>query len=283
MSTQTGGRKTARKSGSKTSRRSSRYTPEEIAQFKANDQALKDRADAALSDPDGRMVATVVEYATTARLSPRFFTYSLRNQALMIQQAEDLGITLSDVGSPRHWRELGHTITDNRPMRIVRPRGRTAAQEDQADSAESTEPEGGEGTDGSEGDSVRFRMMAVYDVSQTDGPEFEPADPDEYLVPAAFRGVDDTASECPQCGQTECDPLNFACHNDAPPTPAEALAYSLRVQLERAGWTLTHEPAAEARADDEARVIYVHDEATPQALRVMADIVARLTTTQNKP
>lgn len=275
MPTKTGSRKTTRKSGAKTSRRR-QYTPEEISQFKANDNALMDRADEALSDPDGRMVAAVVEYAANGHLSPRFFTYSLRNQAMLIQQAEDLGIVLSDVGTRKHWRELGHTIIDNRPMRIVRPRGRNAAADDQADN----EQHDGDQAEGEESESIRYRMMTVFDVSQTEGPEY---DPDESFVPAAFRGVEDTASECPQCGRTECDPHNFACHNDTPPTPAEALAYSLRVQLERAGWSLTYEADAEPRTDDDARVIYVDDDSTPLALRVMADIVARLTTTQNKP
>ncbi|MEV6967562.1 hypothetical protein AB0M47_20905 [Hamadaea sp. NPDC051192] len=261
---------TRRKTTKGTGRRASRYTPEQIEQFKAADAALTARADDALADPAGRMVTAVITRTLAGGLSARILGYSLRNQALLMTQAEDLGIELSDVDTGKGWRARGRAVVDRRPMRIVRPKGRDARPEDQAADAEPVEQDG----DGDQAGPVRFRMMTVYDVSQTEGPD----DVDPAEVMPILESPD---GPCPQCGDAECDPHDFAC-NPLPLTPAESLAQSLRVQLTRAGWTFTHEPDAQASADHDTRVIHMGNDTSAQALRLLADTVASLNTANTK-
>ncbi len=114
----------------------------------------------ALADPD---LATRVP--AMLRIRGRFSGYSLRNQALLLKQADLRGITLTDVDTFKGWKERGRGVRfGEHGLRIVRYVG-SEADDDTADDAECPET----GADAEDYGRLRFRLKSVFDVSQTDG------------------------------------------------------------------------------------------------------------------
>ncbi|WP_280382129.1 hypothetical protein [Nocardia wallacei] len=161
-----------------------KYTPEEIAEFKAADEARYDKADAALEDPD--YIAGIVGHAS-GLVCARLLRYSLRNLALIYKQAEELGITVTDIDSAKGWRLRGRRVNQP-PLRIVAPGKKRDKRHDTSpdgDAADDSDDQNGSSTDNRR---PRFRMISVYDISQTvPDEEFadEPAEPEPVEDPTA--------------------------------------------------------------------------------------------------
>ncbi|MBL1080263.1 hypothetical protein JK358_38295 [Nocardia sp. 2] len=167
--------------------RKARYTPEEIAQWRAEEQARAAHVDALLSDPDA--VSGLVSSAVRIRCA-RFLGYSLRNQALILRQAEERGFPVTEVDTASGWRARGR-YPDQPGLRIARPKGRETAGQDEGESAPEAviyeTSDSGEST--GEGESrTRFRTSKVWDISQTKGIEDfegEPVTVEPVTDPAA--------------------------------------------------------------------------------------------------
>lgn len=144
----------------KTSR--TRYTPGQRAARAEADKALRNRAADLLADQDA--VTAILTHLVTVSRSPKILGYSLRNQAMLIAQASDRGIVLTDVDTFRGWVERGRCVRrGERGLRIVAPRGIDDGEDADAESNSAEEEE-----EEVEGRPV-FRMVAVFDISQTDG------------------------------------------------------------------------------------------------------------------
>jgi hypothetical protein len=242
-----------------------RYTDEERATVAAADRAIRERTAEALADPDSPELDGLIVAGATGHLSARILGYSLANQLMLWQQADERGITLRDVDTYRGWRERGRGVKrGERGLRIVRPVGREDGDPEataqpgatqaapQADEAEAR---------------TRFRMMTVFEVSQTD----DGADDAEPLTEEPGR---DAARWSPDL----LDPAD-----DEPPiSPAAALATSLVAQLRRGGyaieWDDTH-PEDPTHVDYQARTVRLPSvDTTPDVLRALAAAVAELST-----
>jgi hypothetical protein len=161
-------------------RRSNRYSPEEIAERKAADDRHRAKADEQLASEAA--VTRLVDSLITSGLGPNMLGYSLRNQMLILGQAADRGIPVSEVYAFGGWRERGRgPRADEHGLRICAFNG---ADDDTADSGDDapaeglpadTAPGGGEGTGDGEAQRVsrRFRMISVFDRSQTQGADDE--------------------------------------------------------------------------------------------------------------
>ncbi|WP_067469682.1 ArdC family protein [Nocardia amamiensis] len=169
--------------------RRKKYTPEQRAERDAADKAIKDAADEKLTDPEA--VAAMVGQLAQAT-SPKLLRYSLRNVAMLWNQAEERGITLTDVDSFKGWKARGRSIRKGeRALRIVAPKGT-----EKAEGSDTAEPEPAEfitvDTD-DQGDETaartRFRMVVVFDISQTEGIEDFEGDPVEVEPVADPAGV----------------------------------------------------------------------------------------------
>lgn len=154
---------------------------------------------------------------------------------MLTTQAEDRGMTLTDVDSFRGWIERGRCVRKGeRGLRIVAPKGTEPPDDDSAERADQ-----GDGED----IRVRFRMVTVFDLSQTEG--IEDAEPVE--------------------GETITD-------------PAAVLRATIAEQIERMGYTITTTDQAEgpATVDDEARTVTVPaGEPVPDLARALACLVTR--------
>ncbi|MGW4241846.1 hypothetical protein [Nocardia sp. NPDC004722] len=165
----------------------SRYTPEQIAEWRAEEKATADHVDAQLSDP----AAVAAMIATAVRIPcGRFLRYSLRNQALILRQAEQRGFTVTDIDTATGWRARGRYPAQP-ALKISAPKGREADAD--TDGQDAAGPvlleivEGGETAEEGEG-RTRFRMRKVWDISQTAGIEDfdgEPATVEPVADPAA--------------------------------------------------------------------------------------------------
>ncbi|WP_433635621.1 hypothetical protein [Nocardia sp. CA-120079] len=162
------------------------YTAEEITAFKAADEARYDKADAALDDPG--YIAGIIGHAG-GLVCARLLRYSLRNLTLIYKQAEELGITVTDIDSAKGWRLRGRTPNQD-PLRVVAPGKRNKRDKrNDADSAGSDAQPGDNRDDSSDKRRPRFRMISVYDISQTEPLEDfadEPAEPEHVEDPAAI-------------------------------------------------------------------------------------------------
>ncbi|MGH3680100.1 MAG: ArdC-like ssDNA-binding domain-containing protein [Natronosporangium sp.] len=249
----------------------SRYTEQQRAQRAAADQKLFEQSTADMADPD--LVADRMRTAL-AGMSPRILGYSLRNQMLLIRQADQRGIKITDVDTYRGWkRRCRHVRQGEQGLRIVRPVG--TDDDDQPDPAEG----GDHDRDDSNGDGdvaprPRFRFTPRWDISQTD--------PDE--VAERVEGDD-----CPSCDATpeqECaDGCGcLACatrtgHTDA--EPADVAFNRLQEQIVAAGYrfgwpaTTTDLNGARVRVDHHAATVHVHMFAAADP-RAIADLAAAL-------
>jgi len=211
------------------------------------DAEIAAKAAEALADPQiGERIAALVDTAT-----PRFLRYSVRNQALLLRQAEERGMTITDVDTFKGWLRRGRIVRrGEKGLRIVRPVGRTVAEDGQdvEDVEESTD------VTAEQEDKVFFRTAVRFDISQTD--PIEGAEVDQAQADTAEDTAEDTAD------------------------PAAALFTSLREQAERAGYLVTvpadDEPHTEAVSiDRDARTIFVYEEGR-EALARFAGIVAEI-------
>lgn len=163
----------------RTRRTRTTYTPQQRAERDAADAAIRDGAADLLADPDA-VDAMVVHLLTTT--SPKLLRYSLRNVAMLYRQAEQRGMTLTDVDTYKGWRERGrHVRAGETGLRIVAPKGTETT--DDPDTTQ--EPQ--ETSDQAPAERTRFRMESRFDISQTEGIEdAEPIEPETVTDPAAL-------------------------------------------------------------------------------------------------
>ncbi|MEV6832034.1 hypothetical protein [Amycolatopsis sp. NPDC051102] len=158
------------------------YTAEDRAAFAEADAALADAAHRVLADP--AELERLVTQMLTIR-SPRILRYSLRNQAMLINQARERGTTLTDLDTARGWSQRGRSVLEDereRPYRLTIPKGTETVDGDAADH----DGQDHDDTDGGEGKETRsrFRTRTYYDYAQTEGlddtmPGFRPSAVDE--------------------------------------------------------------------------------------------------------
>ncbi|WP_033247137.1 hypothetical protein [Nocardia carnea] len=218
--------------------RRKKYTEEERAARDAADKAIRDGGNDLLSDPEA--VAEMINQL--ARLtSPRLLRYSLGNVALIFKQAAERGMTVTDVESYKGWRLRGRYVPRGTTgLRINAPKGTEKGEADQEQSEQPAleAPESAE----SDGDTLktRFRMVTVFDISQT-------------------LGIEDFEDE-----PTEVAPVT---------EPAAAVRARLLEQFDAVGYTVTE---GEAPAiDDDAHTVTVSD---GQPLEELAQALAALLT-----
>lgn len=196
--------------------RRSQYSVEQIAAAKERDARLSEMAEAAMADPQ---VGARVAALAGAGVSMRILSYSLRNQMLLMAQADERGMQLRDVDTLRGWRERGRAVLKgSKGLRIVRPVGTEQAAD--AEPGEAIVCPSDDGDAGEDADSrrPRFRMSSVFELSQTEGVEDDEA--------GAPEQVED---------------------------PAAVLAGTLTVQAQRAGYTVSWGEATEV--DHDARTL----------------------------
>jgi hypothetical protein len=208
-----------------------KYTEEQRVARDAADAAIRDNATELLTDPDA--VAAMVSHLMTTN-SSKLLRYSMRNVAMLTTQAEERGMPLTDVDSFRGWIERGRCVRKGeRGLRIVAPKGTEPPGDDSAEQADQ-----GDGED----IRVRFRMVTVFDISQTEGIE-------------------------------DAEPVDGEIIND----PAAVLRATIAEQIERMGYTITTDQGeGSATVDDEARTVTVPaGEPVPELARALACLVTR--------
>jgi hypothetical protein len=259
---------------SATRARRSRYTPEQRAERAEADARLLDAAAAAMADPD--LITRRMRQAVTG-MSARILSYSLRNQMLLMEQAEQRGVALHDVDTFKGWQARGRQVRKGeRGLRIVRPVG----LDDDTD--QDTDPGRDDNPDAQI--RVRFRFMAVFDVSQTDEVE-------------GSTGTDDHGGACPTCDAEPGVPCRPGCtcagctgeldKLTATQEPAEVAWNRLQEQITQAGyrfdWPATVEAlaGAQVRTDHNARTVHVGmfaDAADPDSLATLAVALGEIIT-----
>lgn len=218
----------------RTTRRRS-YTPEEREALDDANRQLVARADAALADPESGLIGELVLGAMSGKVSPRILRYSLRNQALLAQQAHDRGVQLRAVNTFKGWLTEGRAVRNGETAyRIVAPAGEYYEDETAAAPAVLMPA-----MQGKETGRPRFQMLALFEVSQTDGIDgFDHCTPLRRVASASptaeYTGC--RAREGQPCRLHTCDMCGLADTR----TPAEVLRDSLLAQLERAGYDIRH-------------------------------------------
>lgn len=95
-------------------------------------------------------------------------TYSLRNQALLLAQADERDMTLTEVDTFQGWLRRGRCVAKGQAsMRIVRFRGQDGETKEQAEDKPEGKPADEKGEQDGEKARQRFGFMSVWDVSQT--------------------------------------------------------------------------------------------------------------------
>lgn len=244
--------------------RRSRYTPEQRAERARQDADLFDRAAQTLAG-DPRVIRDRIRQAV-AGMSPRILGYSLRNQTLLFDQAAQRGMTLTDVDTFRGWKRRGRSVRKGEHgLRIIRPVGiddQATGNDDQEDDERPA--------DSDAAPRVRFRVMVVFERSQTD--------------PVGQATGED--QDCPACGVTTGEPCRTGCacpacatEPETTGTPGEVLWNNLYEQITRAGYAFDW-PAdvngARVSVDHDARAVRVALSATPDDPDALADIAAAL-------
>jgi hypothetical protein len=209
------------------------YTQEQRIARDTADAAIRDSATELLTNPDA--VAAMVSHLMTTT-SPKLLRYSMRNAAMLTQQAEQRGMTLTDVDSFRGWIERGRWVRKGEQgLRIVAPQGTESPSDDPAEQTDQNDDQDIR---------VRFRMVTVFNISQTQGMEdAEPAEGDTITDPTAV------------------------------------LRTTLAEQIERMGYTImttTDQAEGSATVDDEARTVTVPaGEPVPDLARALASLITR--------
>jgi N-terminal domain of anti-restriction factor ArdC len=254
--------------------RGRKYTDEQRAERARLDGELLDRAARTLAG-DAQVIGDFVRQAVTG-MSPRILGYSLRNQMLLMEQADDRGIRLTDVDTFKGWLSRGRCVRrGEQGLRIIRPVGSTdedaQAKDEPSTGAEHHHPENEE----ARAERVLFRMMVVFELSQTDGVE----------------GDDPQAHDCPACGAEPGEPCGPGCicpgctSEDAEIVDAAELLWNnLYEQITRAGYRFdwpAEVPGGRVRVDHDARAVHVAMSATaddPDALADLTVAVAQILT-----
>jgi hypothetical protein len=236
MATATRTRKTRKTGTRKTSAARKTASPQDVV--------LSERADAALAAPDlpERLVAALTRQTVNPALS--IGRYSLRNQALLLDQADERGMQLTAVASYNQWREIGRQVRKGeKALWIVRPVGREDKKSD-----DNATPPAADAKPAMVDDEapVRFRGMTVFDITQTDG----------FDDLAAGDATDETSDT----GET--------------PDPLAALLASLRVQAERDGYTVT--TGDRAAVDTDTKTLTVPAEITPETVKPLVGAVSAI-------
>jgi hypothetical protein len=150
-----------------TKRRSKRKaTPEQIEAAKTRDAALATAADAALSEPD--TVMDVANWLFTVTGTVRRF--SLRNQTLLFNQAQERAVMPTDVRSFHQWRDAGRVPRKGTAYYLTVPKGEEAI-EGQADEQPAENRNIGTGDGEEKATRTRFRTRPFWDITDTDGIE----------------------------------------------------------------------------------------------------------------
>jgi hypothetical protein len=263
----------------KSSRRRA-YTKQEREARAREDARLMDEARAHLADAD--LVAQRTMDAL-AGMSPRILRYSLPNQMLLMDQADERGITLRDVDTVRGWNTRGRQVRKGeRGLRIVRPVGNetTDADPDAQQTGDKTGDQGGDGG-GEQVTRTRFRFMSVFEVSQT----FVVAQPEDGEISCACAAADGEPCRpgcgCPGC-TGELEPVD-----ESGEEPGDVAWNNLQEQITKTGYRFDYpaKPAAldgeKLRVDHSTRTVHVSlaaDASDQQALAGLAVILADLLT-----
>ncbi|WP_067819860.1 hypothetical protein [Actinomadura kijaniata] len=176
-----------------------------------------------------------------------FFGLSLRNQALLLQQADQYGIQLTDVATPRQWHERGRRVRNEefnrRPLWICVPiRGKDE--------------------DGQE--RLRFRSRQRYDICQTE-PSPRPAPSDDASATVTTAQDRD---DLPEGQLTE------------PADPLQTLVESLRGQVVQAGFAVVAGPAVEVDLD--RKTLTAPDPVTTAMIGPLIDAVTQVITSPDR-
>ena len=223
-----------------------KYTEQERAERDAADAQLREQARELLTHHAA--VAAMVDQLVSVSRSPKVLRYSLRNQALLTKQATERDMILTDVDSFRGWLERGRCVRKGeRGLRIVAPKGTDGDPNeetgDQGTHGDHDQPAADPTSEDTNGPRVRFRMVPVFDIAQTDGVE------DAEVSDAA------TADD-----------------------PAAVLRATLTEQIERLGYTITEttQQRGSAEVDEQAATVTV-SAGTPvgEFARVLAILVTR--------
>lgn len=201
------------------------------------DAMYAEKAADALTDPDlGHKITGLVGAAST-----RLLSYSVRNLGLLMAQAAERGITVTDVRSYDAWLAAGRQVRGGETsLRIVKPvTPRRGDREDRDDDAPV----------------LWFRTAPVFDISQTDPIPTDEEDGDEEAAEAAAEA------------------------DDGDEDPAAVLLASLTEQADKHGYRVDLAPAARpgAHRDRDARRIVVGGDPTaalPALVEVIADLAA---------
>lgn len=227
-------------------KRKTSYSPERIAAAKARDNERMDRANEILSSPEfGARVMTLISGG-----APSISRFSVRNQALLADFAEQAGRPLSQVATYGQWQEMGRQVRhgESAYLWVVRPVGREGVKNN--DEA----PADGDADSQEEGGRTKFAFMRVFDISQTDGIEdFEPSDKGKELFDRDANAINDPAA-------TILAELT---------KQAERLDYKLELAAPGAGEHVT--------VIAESRRITLNGDPTPDALEELLSTVGALT------
>jgi Methyltransferase small domain len=142
-------------------------SPEEVAERRAADRDLTQLVHHVLDDPEA--AARIHTTLEQGGVSAKVLGYSPRNQAMLLTQCQARGIRLVDVDSPAGWRTRGRKLRPHvAGLRIVAPRGETrtnrcAATDTVTVTGSGADPGGEAGQD-----TVLFRMISVFELSQTE-------------------------------------------------------------------------------------------------------------------
>lgn len=252
-------------------KRASRYSDEQIREFRQRDRQVMNSSTEQLEDAEG--IRRFARHAATGGVSLRILSYSLRNQALLAQQADERGFVLSDVDSFKGWLQRGRCVKKGETgLRLIKPVGKDKkdTDADEPETPDEQEAESAEADDeaGEDTGKPKFRTGVVYDVAQT------------AEIPPEERG------QCAACtaevGQP-CNPgcLCPACTNYEPVADAaEILWNNLLDQLTAAGYGLDWPAPTEAlhgnrvHVDHDCRTVAAAYEVTAEHPDAVADLAA---------
>lgn len=248
--------------------RKRRYSEQQRAARAEADAQLFDQSTADLADPE--LIERRIRTALSG-MSPRILGYSLRNQMLLLAQAEERGMSLRDVDTFNGWRQRGQQVRrGEQGLRIVRPVGLDNDKDTESES-DHDERDRSTGHEQDEAPRVRFRFMAVFDISQTD----------------EVVGDDDAETACADCGAEPGTPCLDGCQcagctgrlDHEAGDPAQVAWNRLQEQIEQAGYAFAW-PATPAdlhglkvRLDHDSKAVHVAMLATagdPETITALA-------------
>jgi hypothetical protein len=260
-------------------RRKYTSTPAERAAAKQRDRSLRAQAAADMADPE--VIARRIRQVLGEGMPARLRTYSLRNLLLILRQAEERNLTLTDIDTRNGWIRRGR-IPAQPGLRIVRPvdDDNTPAAADTDTNADDFDDAG----EGEEGARPGFRMAPRWDISQTVAlTSGQPADDEQAQCPGCDAGPGEPCRRCCNCA---------ACTGDTAPhtpdvIPADVVWNCLQDQITRAGYRFDWPAQAETlhgakvRADHHAHTVHVDMWATagdPDALTAIAAALGEIIT-----